>query len=1163
MPIMRPIPTTFAFTLFLLLFGGTVAGAAQSNAQQMAWYGGIGSDAPSRGLEQVITLDLRNALLVDALEEVGRKADLALVYSSSMLPVRHRVSLKARRITARNALIRLLERTSLELRSMPSGQIVIVPTRTTDRVHPAELTMHLNSVADLPPAFLPRGRETALGTISGRVVDGSTQQPLAGASVILEGTDRGVLTQADGSFLLTGVPAGTHRVRASTIGYAAQTQEVTVSAQQTATVRFELQPQAVLMEEVVAVGYGTQRRASLTGAVATVTSEQLTERPVARITEALQGSTPGMTIVQRSAAPGRQSIEFNIRGRGSLNPTSPLVLIDGVPGDIDQLNPNEIDNIAVLKDAGSAAIYGARAANGVVLITTRRGATTGSLRMSYSGYYGIQGVSRFPEPAGARDYLELINESYINGGLPPRYSEEFIQGVVKTYEGAPDADPIRFPWTDWRSVLFSPAPIQEHTFTVSGGNELGRFNLSLNAFDHQGMIPQTAADRMGMRLNTDFNVTPRLQTSVDVALHRSSDMEPHVTNRNTAIHRIFHSNKPWVVPKYPDGTYGWSNANHNPLAYAEALGRHDRVNTHGTLSSRADYELFEGFTLRTLASVRTDNRRSKNWRNEVEFRNYYDPTIVHVRFPEAALWQNKDTHWETYLRGMGEYDRAFGVHNVTAILGYDQTAADWDRIESHRRGHYSNDLQEINAGDPARQATGGTSYQWRLRSGFGRLAYAYDDRYMLEVNGRYDGSSRFTEGNRFGFFPSVAVAWRISEEDFFRNNVGFIDELKLRGSWGRTGNQDIVVGNSQVYYPYHSLINLSGNNYVFGGILTPGAAQAELANRNISWESTQMRNLGLDLEFLNRRLSFIGEMYRSRTDGILLRLPIAAIVGLTAPVQNAGVIENVGWEAAVNWRDQRGGVTYNVGFNFSDNRNTVVDLAGTGPYISGLWITQEGLPLGTMWGYEAMGLFRDQADVNSHATQPSPLTGPGDIKFRDQNGDGVIDADDRVVIGNELPRYTIGSQVGASFRGFDISAFFQGVLKVDAYLEGALIEGPVWENYTTAAWLDRWTEQNPNPNARMPRPALNQHHNHGTFSSFWVQDAAYLKLKTAQLGYTVPRSVAERIGLGLSGMRIYVAGQNLLTFTRDDLILDPEFPSGRGMVYPQTRTVSIGTSLQF
>ena len=304
----------------------------------------------------------------------------------------------------------------------------------------------------------------------------------------------------------------------------------------------------------------------------------------------------------------------------------------------------------------------------------------------------------------------------------------------------------------------------------------------------------------------------------------------------------------------------------------------------------------------------------------------------------------------------------------------------------------------------------------------------------------------------------------------------------------------------------------------------------------------------------------MGDIYRKVTDGILLELPIPGIIGLSAPTQNAGSIENTGWEAALNWQDTFRDGGYSLGFNVSDNRNKVLDLADTGPFIEGRWITEEGLPLGTIWGYQADGLFVDQAEVDAHAEQ-APLTGPGDIKFIDQNNDGVINNEDRVNIGNDLPRYTIGSNLSANFKGFDASMFFQGVLKADAYLEGALVEGPVWENYTTAAWLDHWTAENPDPNATMPKPALQHHHNFADVSSFWVQDVSYIKLRNAQLGYTLPASITER--LNLDRMRIYLSGQNLLTFTDQQLLLDPEFPSGRGTVYPQTRTISFGTSIGF
>jgi TonB-linked SusC/RagA family outer membrane protein len=998
------------------------------------------------------------------------------------------------------------------------------------------------------------GAQQTAGQISGTVTDVGGG-PLSGVVIAVEGTQLGGITSANGQFAIRGVPPGTYRVTAALLGYATNTADsVTVAAGETAQVNIRLETSAIGLSEIVVVGYGQQQRTTVSGAVATVDSKQLTERPVARVTEALQGVTPGLTVIQRSALPGKQDIQFNIRGRGSLNSTTPLVLIDGVEGNINQLNPNDIDNISVLKDAASASIYGSRAANGVVLITTKRGSQSGGLQMTYDGYYGIQEVARFPETIGAREYLEMINEAAVNAGVPPRYTQEYIDNTVKAQNGDSGVDPLLYPWTDWLDVVFDPAPIQEHSFSVRGGNEMIRFSGSLNYFDHEGMIPQTSADRVGIRLNTDMNVTQRLTTGLDLAVRRETDEEPH--ELGGVLFRMFHDTPPTVMPVYPDGTYGWSRNNHNPLAYAEAYGRLDRSLLHGTINGKADYQLFENFSIRTLASGKFGSWDYRNWRNEATFRDYFDPTIVRKSINTNLLDHRKAEDREIYLRAMATYDRGFGNHNLSAILGYEQTAFDSAQIRAIREGFYSNDLQEVNVGDPDRDTNYGTSGKWRLRSGFGRISYNFSDRYLFEANARYDGSSRFADGNRFGFFPSFSAGWRISEEAFFRDRVGFIDELKLRASWGRTGNQ--AIGNYEYWQTY-----TLGHNYVLNDQLTTGAAKTALANADISWETTEMSNLGVDLVLAGGRLAFTGDIYRKETDGILLNLPIPRTLGLGASVrQNAGVVRNTGWEASLTWRERRGDLDYSVGLNMYDNRNEVIDLAGTGPFIDGRWLTEEGYSIGTMWGYQALGLFRDQADVDAHADQTglSPLTGPGDIKFLDANGDGVITPDDRVVIGNDLPRYTIGSNLTAGYKGFDIGVFFQGVLEVDAYLEGALTEGPVWENFTTEEWLDRWTVDNPNPNAKRPKPSLNQHHNHGPISSFWVQDASYVKLKSAQIGYTW-RPTSRQL-LGFDQIRLYVSGQNLLTFG-ENLVLDPEFPSGRGTVYPQTRTISVGTSVQF
>ena len=1007
------------------------------------------------------------------------------------------------------------------------------------------------------PALLAAALLASYGSLSAQTtgqISGTVAQPdgrpVSGASVSVAGTDIGTLTDPDGRFNLSSVPAGQQTVQARMIGYSPASETVTVTAGQAVAATLVVEPQAVELEGVVAVGYGTQQRVNVTGSVASVETEELEKRPVANVTEALQGAAPGLTVIDRGGRPGDAATTFFIRGRGTTNSNAPLVVIDGVPGDINALDPNDIASISVLKDAASAAIYGSRAANGVILVTTRRGSASGDIQFSYDGYYGIQGVQSFPEMLGPEPYMRLINEAYVNAGFEPKYTEDYIDNTLKAVAGDPSVDPLRYPFTDWLDVIYDPAPIQDHTLSARGGSDLATYSLSLNYLDQDGMIPNTAADRYGLRLNTDFYPTEKLHAGVDVALRRSSDTEPN--NMGGVLWNMFHDTPPMTVAKYPDGTYGWSDNGHNPLAYAEAWGVRERSYRHGLINARADYEILQGLNVRTQASAQLGDWQYRDWRNEVYFRDYWDQSVIRRSVTPNRLDNRMSRDTEIYLRGLLEYTKTFGDHDLTAMVGYDQTNRDWREIRAVREGFYNNDLREIDVGDASRDEAYGRSEEWALRSGFGRINYNYLGRYLLEANARYDGSSRFAEGNRFGFFPSFSAGWRLSEEPFF--DVPWISELKLRGSWGQMGNQDIDL------YSFYPRIVLGGGNrdYVFGDELIPGAAKVALANQEISWESTTMTDVGIDAAFLDGRLTFTGDVYRKDTNDILRELPISGMIGLDAPVQNALSVRNTGWEATLGWNDVAGDFSYSGNLNLARNVNEVIDLADAGPFIEGIWLLAEGEPIGTMYGWETDGLFQNQAEVDAHASQ-HPVTGPGDIRYVDQNEDGVINEADRVPIGNDMPAFTFGSNWTAAWKGIDASLFFQGAWNVDYWVQGALVEGPFWENYTTTAWLDRWTPDN--PGGKMPKPTLRQTHNHQA-SDYWVYDASYLKVKNAQLGYTLPESLTGRFNA--NRVRIYLSGQNLLTFTKsDDLVLDPEAPSGRANIYPQTRTVSIGASVQF
>jgi TonB-linked SusC/RagA family outer membrane protein len=1000
----------------------------------------------------------------------------------------------------------------------------------------------------LPTALAAQAAGQITGTITG-----AAGAPLSGVAVNVVGTDRTSQTGADGRYTITAVPAGTHTVRATKIGYGETTRTVTVAAGQAATLDFQLEAEALSLEGVVAVGYGTQRKINVTGAVDAVDGSTLTARPVPNVSQALQGVAPGVTVVNRGGAPGRDGADIKIRGVGTIGNgrSDALVLVDGVPvGNINDVAPSDIDNISVLKDAASAAIYGSRAANGVILITTKRGKRTGGMRVSYDGTYGIQGVTALPPRVGMEDYIRLIDEAYVNAGLPPRYSEDYIQNTIKAERGElPPEEALKYPHTDWVSAVYDPAPIQEHTVRVTGGNDLAAYSLSLNGMDQQGMVTNTSANRYGLRLNTDFNLSSRLKAGADVSLQRMQDSEPN--RMGDLIFYLFHDTPPMVQAVYPDGTYGWSDTGRNSVAYAEKSGIHRRTTFLGDVKGNLEYELTDGLKVRALASARRSDLSDRNFRAQQTFYDYFNPDRVIQTWTPNRLDLNGNDNTEIDLQALLDYDRSFGDHNVSGLLGYDQIANDGSNLFARREVFYNNQLQEIDAGDASRDSNGGNESSWRLRSGFARLGYNYRNRYLLEGNARYDGSSRFAQGNRYGFFPSFSAGWRISEEGFLQG-IGWLSDLKLRGSWGQLGNQDVGL------YRYYSTIAL-GQSTTFGGQQVNGAAVTSLANPEISWETTEMTDLGFDAGFADGRLTFTGDVYSKTTSGILLTLPIPSLIGRSAPTQNAGRVNNRGWEANLSWSDLAGDFDYSIGLNLSDNRNKVLDLAGTGPYVNFATVVQEGQPINALWGWKANGLYQSQQEVDDGPTPLNPNVSAGDIRYVDINGDGMINNNDETVIGDPNPHYTFGLDLSGSYRGFDASLFFQGVLKVDAMVWLGLAEGPDWANYTTTWALDRWTPDN--PDATMPRAYYQASWNAALPSSFWVQNARYAKLKNMQIGYTLPASATGRIGV--DRLRLYLTGQNLWSTTNMRINIDPEIPNGFGTYYPQTRTVSIGTSVSF
>ncbi|CAN5906090.1 TonB-dependent receptor [soil metagenome] len=1010
------------------------------------------------------------------------------------------------------------------------------------------LTLRVIALLSLPAAAFAQGT----GIISGSVAD-SAGSPIANVRVSVDGASRAAGSSSDGRFTIGGVSAGAHTIRTRALGYREQLQAVTVTAGQTTTINFRLAHSALELERViVSTGYGTQVKANVTGATEVVGGDEITKRPVSNITKGLQGFMPGVTVQDFGGRPGNDGATIRIRGAGTLGNNGALILVDGVVGDINNIDPLDIESVSVLKDAASAAIYGARAANGVVIVKTRRGKNTGGLKVTYDGYVATQKAQDMPQRADIRTELNTVNQVYVNSGQAPKYSPGYIDST------ALGIDPIKYPNTNWLGLIYKTAPMSDNTLRVSGGNDLATLSLSGNYFDQEGILAaENYYKRYTMRGNSNFNISKRLTAQANLVLMDEKVVRPR--GEGNAQFRVLHDTPPTSLAKYPDGTYSWSKSAFNPLAQLVEDGNVKSRWVTTSVNTLGQYALENG--LKFGAQFEADNKDNRN----LEFQPSYaffdevvSPTVAKMSNVRSNSSDSRNTNFNLDAQLTGEFERSYGDHALHLLSGYEQRQQEFDFVVASRAGAYNNDLQLPGNGDVTFQGTGSFASNTRLVRQFGRLNYGFKNRYLFEADVSHDGSSRFGPNRKYGTFPSASVAWRVSDESIFRNHVSFIDDMKLRGSWGRLGNDQIDD------YLFQQTINLNSGNYPFGNTLSTGATPGRIANPNIGWETTEQTNGGVDIEMFGSKLSFTGDVYNKQTSGILLAVPISTLVGQTAPTQNAAAVSNVGWEAAVNWRNTLKTFNYSFGFNVANNKNRITSLPG-GDQINanqGPSIRRVGEPIDAIFGVEAVGIFQTPAEVAAWARQ-NPKTGPGDLKYKDQNGDGKIDANDRVVIGDRFPHYTFGSNMSAQWHSFDASMLLQGVGKQDVFLNGALIEGPTWENFFATYLLDSWTPDN--QNAAWPRFVFRSDHNQNApgANSWYVRNGRYLTLKNLNFGYTLPTNLSARGGL--SSVRVYVAGTNVYTWSPLKGIVPTEANPGstRATYYYQTRNFSFGTSLGF
>ena len=998
-------------------------------------------------------------------------------------------------------------------------------------------------------------RTSPMGLVSGTVTD-ETGNALAGVSVQVKGTSRGTTTNKDGTYSLQ-VENGAVLVF-SYVGF--ESREVKYSGQSHLDIQLGLSSKS-LNEVVIDVGYGTQKKVSLTSAVSQISGDELVRRPVSSIQQALQGKLPGLTILDKGGSPGSPNTHVVVRGvntpyqpvglasRGisEIGDNEPLVIVDGIEQPYQNINPEDIETLSVLKDASSTAIYGSRAANGVILITTKR-AHSGKVTVNYNGFYARQKSVNNPVPMDIESYLRLQNAAYENVGSAPKYTEEQIQQYVTGSK----TDPLDYPLPyNWYNVMLHTAPQQNHALSVAGGSENIKARLSVRYQDQEGIIANTDSKLNEIRLNNDYKISPKINVSTDIDYRYQNNLEPHLINE---IFRQFMQNAIWDVPKYPNGNYGGGTQGNNPLLLAEQGGT-NQVNSNYIIGNiKGTWEIMKGLSFTTQFAERSTSVFGKDYVNTWETR---DSTKVKKRNLHNNLTETRNTVREWTLNNLLNYSTNIGEHLLKFLLGYSQIDNKSTSVWAYRQDFYNNSVTSLGQGaNDATKDNGGGDSEWGLRSYFGRINYSFKSKYLFEANGRFDGSSRFTGNNKYSFFPSFSAGWRISQEKFWKQILPAVNELKLRGSWGKTGNQAVAL------YSFYPTLNLV--TYDFNGNLAQGYVQRQQANPDLTWETTTQSDVGLDGALFGNRISFTIDYYKKRTEGILLNLPVPGTLGLNGGPQNAGIVDNYGWEFTAGTRNRFGKVGLDATLNLAINQNKVVDLAGTGPYIYGndidpRYITGEGYPINSFWGYKTDGLFQSDEEAAKYPEFMRPAKA-GDVKVLDLNNDGKIDPADMTYLGNSFPKYTFGAAINFSYDRFILNMTWQGAADVGMRYSRALGEAGNYEGFTPDIYTNNyWTPDN--TTAYFARPTKQDLRNQASTDRM-ILNASYLRLKNIQLVYQFPPSLIKKVLLQQAS--IYVSATNVLTFSKlNKWHLDPEASSGWQDYYPETSLYTVGVNLRF
>lgn len=1070
-----------------------------------------------------ITINRQNVSLKTILNDIERSTSYMFIYDKS---------------------VDVRQKTSLSVKSEPLDEVL------PRLFNPLQVSWQLRGKHILLTKASPRRPAQSSGRVikaSGIVVD-DKGEPLIGVSVTGPGQSATV-TDINGRFTLSVADAS--QLTFSYIGFE--------NEQHAARERMHvmLHPSVSELNDVVVIGYGTQRKATLTGAVSAVGGEVLKDRNVASLSTALEGVMPGVTIQQTSGQPGADGGTIRIRGLGSINSDSnPLVLVDGIEMDINQVDPNTIEQVSVLKDAASASIYGSRASNGVILITTKRG-KKGKVNLTYNGYATIQSPTNMPKPVAAWQYLQAELNAWDNAGISVSDAQRAQQlALIEAQKNYKPNNWDRYD-TDWKDATIADnAMMYNNNVTLSGGSDKINYFTSVTNLYQDGLIANDSYKRTNFTINADAQVFPWMRVGAKAMLRWSTQRTPGAGTARSIINQALYMLPTLSAVKELDGNWGYGKNGLNPTAMAEDSGYKRYRTSENVLGGTITLT-----PLPHLEIIGQYSRRQVTTRNRTVIQPYTTSLagMVMGKYPnEDRVTESWAETVRNYYQVQASYEYKYRQHYAKVMGGFQAEDSNSSSFWGSRKDF---DLGKwyLDNGDAATATNGGGASDWSMMSWFGRINYNFAEKYLLELVGRWDGSSRFTKDNRWGFFPGVSAGWVISKEPFMNWMQPVVDQLKLRVSYGTLGNQNI--GN----YPYAAVIN-SGYSYYLGDNkdIANGVAQTALSNPNIGWEKSSQFNVGLDLSMLNGAVTFSGEYYYKKIYDMLMKFALPYYVGMQPAFTNAGDMRNQGWEVTLGYKGHSGEFEYGAKLTLSNNSNKITNLNGHNSADKSL---MEGYPLNGIWGYKTDGYYSDWDDVAA-SPKLSNAARPGFIKYvkinqSEDTDPMVIDSNDQIYLGDTFPHYEYGLTLNGKWRGIDLSVFFQGVGKRKAYLSGVGLKPFANGSNLFTHQLDSWTPDHQDAAYPILVPEANSSDNY-VRSDKWVRNGAYCRLKNLVVGYTLPEKWVKSCGIG--SVRIYFSAQNL--FTIDDFYdgYDPEVSysgSVGGEFYPIMQSFTFGLDLKF